>query len=154
MAWLFQINISDGGVPKLPVSMVDVGFFGAAGDRQRDLKHHGGVDRALCLYSLERVTALQQEGHPIVPGSIGENLTLAGIDWDGIRPGLRMKIGRQLEIEITSYTEPCRFIAGSFLDGDFSRILQERNAGWSRLYAKVRVPGGIAVGDEVCLVRS
>ena len=154
MAWLFQINVSDGGVPKLPVPSVEVGFSGAAGDRQRNLKHHGGPDRALCLYSLERIMALQQEGHPIVPGAAGENLTLAGFDWDLLQPGMRLRIGARLEIETTSFTEPCRDIAGSFVVGAFVRILQDRHPGWSRLYAKVLTPGEIAVGHEVVFVDS
>ncbi len=152
MPWLFQINISDGGVPKLPVARVEVGFSGAAGDRQRNLKHHGGPDRALCLYSLERIMALQQEGHPIVPGATGENLTLAGFDWDLLQPGMRLRVGARLEIETTSFTEPCRHISGSFIDGAFVRLLQDRHPGWSRLYARVLTTGEIAVGDEVVFV--
>ena len=61
---VFQINISDGGVPKLPVQSVEVTADGLAGDRQRNLKYHGGPDRAVCLYSLERLLALQDQGHP------------------------------------------------------------------------------------------
>lgn len=149
MAWLFQINISDGGVPKLPVSSAEVGAVGVRGDRQRNLKHHGGPDRALCLYSLERIMALQREGHPIVPGATGENLTLAGLDWSTVKPGQRLRIGRQLEIETTRFTEPCRLIAGVFADGAFVRMLEDRYPGWSRLYARVVVPGAITVGDPV-----
>ncbi len=152
MAWIFQINISGGGVPKLPVSGAEVGISGVVGDRQRNLKHHGGPDRALCLYSLERIMALQREGHPIVPGATGENLTITGLDWSSVNPGMKLRVGDRLEIEVTSYTEPCRLIAGSFADGAMMRMLQDRNPGWSRLYAKVLTPGDIVVGDEVILV--
>ncbi len=148
---LFQINISDGGVPKLPIGRVAVHSRGAEGDRQRNLKHHGGPNRALCLYSLERIMALQMEGHPIVPGATGENLTLAGLDWDRVQPGLRLAIGEILEIEITDYTEPCRDIADSFANGAIKRMLQDRHPGWSRVYAKVLNPGEITVGDRVRL---
>ena len=146
---LFQINISDGGVPKLPIGRVAVHSSGAEGDRQRNLKHHGGPNRALCLYSLERIMALQREGHPIVPGATGENLTLAGLDWNLVRPGLRLAIGETLEIEITDFTEPCRDIAGSFAEGAIKRMLQDRHPGWSRVYAKVLQPGEITVGDRI-----
>ena len=152
-ARLFQINISDGGVPKLPINTVQVGFDGAQGDRQRNLKYHGGPNRALCLYSLERIMALQREGHPIVPGATGENLTLAGIDWDRLQPGLQLAIGETLEIEITAYTEPCRDIAGSFVGGSIKRMHQGSHPGWSRVYAKVLQPGEITVGDRVRLKR-
>jgi MOSC domain-containing protein YiiM len=63
-----QINVSDGGVPKLPVWEAKVGERGLDGDRQRNLKVHGGPDRAVCLYSLELIEQLQKEGHPIDSG--------------------------------------------------------------------------------------
>ena len=37
---------------------------------------HGGPERALCLFSLERILELQAEGHPIFPGAAGENITI------------------------------------------------------------------------------
>ncbi len=64
---VFQINISDGGVPKLPVQSVEVTADGLAGDRQRNLKYHGGPDRAVCLYSLDRLLALQDGWTPRLP---------------------------------------------------------------------------------------
>ena len=73
-----QISVSDGGVPKKPVLAARVTEQGVEGDRQRNLKLHGGADRAVCLFSLELIERLQDEGHPIEPGFSGENLTLAG----------------------------------------------------------------------------
>lgn len=40
-----QINVSDGGVPKRPVWEAKVNERGLDGDRQRNLKFHGGPDR-------------------------------------------------------------------------------------------------------------
>ncbi|MFO7662080.1 MAG: MOSC domain-containing protein [Chloroflexota bacterium] len=146
---LFQINVSDGGVPKLPVRSAEVTAFGVRGDRQRDTKHHGGPERAVCLYSLEHILALQAEGHPIYPGSIGENLTIAGIDWSEILSGIRIQVGEQVEIQITSYAVPCRNIQNSFDDQIFSRISPKTQPGWARAYAKVLIPGRIAIADPI-----
>lgn len=77
-----SINRSDGGVPKLPVNSARITVNGVDTDRQADRVHHGGPDRAVCLYSLEHILMLQAEGNPIYPGSIGENLTLTGVPWD------------------------------------------------------------------------
>lgn len=82
-----QINASDGGVPKRPLPDGEVTAGGLRGDRQRNLQFHGGPDRAVVLYSLERIHSLQEEGHPITPGAIGENLTVSGLDWDLVVPG-------------------------------------------------------------------
>ena len=73
---IFQINISKGGVPKLAIREAMITVQGVEGDGHRDLKNHGGPDRAVCLYSLERILALQDEGHPIYPGAVGENITV------------------------------------------------------------------------------
>ena len=98
---IFQINVSDGGVPKMPVRAVEVGLFGLRGDRQRDTEHHGGLERAVCLYSLERILALQAEGHPIYPGAVGENVTVSSLDWEQVVPGARLWLGEAVAIEIT-----------------------------------------------------
>ena len=148
-ARLFQINLSSGGVPKRPVREAEVKRMGIVGDRQRHRKIHGGPDRALCLYSLERILALQAEGHPIYPGSVGENLTISGLAWEELVPGARLRIGSDLLVETTGYTSPCRIIAESFAGGHFARISQKERPGWSRLYARVLSPGSIRVGDPV-----
>lgn len=149
---IHQINLSDGGVPKLPVREAQVTPLGLAGDRQANTKHHGGPKRALCLYALEHITALQGEGHPISPGSAGENLTLAGLDWAQVIPGTRLLLGDEVVVEITRYTLPCAKVAESFIGGETDRIAQEQHPGWSRVYAKVLVPGSLQKGDNVYIL--
>jgi MOSC domain-containing protein YiiM len=105
--------------------------------------------RALCLYSLEVIQSLQAEGHPIYPGSIGENVTIAGLVWARLAPGQRLALGDEVVIELTSYANPCRNIRGSFGDGKFKRVSQKLRAGESRLYARVISTGRLAVGQEV-----
>jgi MOSC domain-containing protein YiiM len=123
---------------------------GVEGDRQEDLRSHGGPDRAVCLYSLDLIEALQGEGHPISPGSIGENLTLSGIDWTAMRPDARLQIGDAL-MEVTRATSPCTKIAESFTGGEFVRVSQKVHPGWSRFYARVLREGVVNVGDRIVL---
>jgi len=149
-----QINVSDGGVPKLPVPEARVTVEGVSGDRQRSPKIHGGPDRAVCLFSLEVIEKLQAEGHPIRPGSSGENLTLGGVDWAALEPGDRLRIGETIQLEIVSYTAPCEHNARWFLDGDYKRISQKRHPGWSRLYARVLAEGMVRQGDPVTLEKA
>src|SRR5918911_5547890 len=98
--YIFQLNCSDGGVPKRPVREAELTTTGLTCDRQEHLDIHGGPERALCLYSLERIAQLQDEGHPIFPGSIGENVTVAGLDWSQLKPGIRLALGDEVVIEI------------------------------------------------------
>jgi MOSC domain-containing protein YiiM len=153
-ATILQISTSDGGVPKLPVERAYLTTEGLLGDRQKHTDIHGGPERALCLYSAEVMDALRAEGHPIAPGTAGENVTLAGFDWRQMLPGARIRLGGEVEVEITRYTAPCRNIAGSFLGGRFSRISQKVHPGWSRVYARVLREGWLVTGQPVELVRS
>ena len=148
-ARVFQINISDGGVPKYPVQQAEITADGLVGDAHANLQNHGGPDRALCLFSLERILMLQEEGHPIFPGSTGENLTITGLPWDEMKPGVQLRLGPEVCIEITSFTSPCVKIKESFANGDVRRNSQEDNPGWSRLYARVLKPGTLRIGDTV-----
>ena len=122
---------------------------GLSGDRQAKPIIHGGPERALCLYSLERITELQDEGHPIFPGSIGENVTVAGLDWSQLKPGIRLALGDEVVIEISSYAGPCPTIAGSFINRKFKRISQKIHPGESRLYARVLRTGRLEAGQKV-----
>ncbi|KXK56712.1 MAG: MOSC domain-containing protein [Chlorobi bacterium] len=146
---IHQINISNGGVPKLPVPEGEVTELGIRGDAHLDMVHHGGPTRALCLYSLEQITALQAEGNPITPGDIGENITTAGIDLSQLSAGDRLQLGEGVMLEITGFAVPCSSIKFAFAGGAIQRVSQKTNPGWSRLYASVLQEGTIRVGDAI-----
>ena len=149
---IFQINISDGGVPKLAVQSVEAGLTGLVGDRQRSLNVHGGLDRAITLFSLECILGLQLEGHRVFPGALGENLTVAGLDWDEIGPGVRMRLGEQVTIEITKYATPCNNLMPYLIDGAYGRVSQNLHPGWSRVCGRVISSGTLQVGDRIELL--
>jgi MOSC domain-containing protein YiiM len=146
---LVSINMSGGGVPKRRVNDARVSRLGLHGDTQDDKKHHGGPERAVCVYSMDRIRALQQEGHPINAGTAGENVTVEGVDWDRVVPGARIKLGDEVILEVASFTSPCKTIKESFIDGRFVRISQKLHPGWSRVYARVLAEGEIRSGDRV-----
>ena len=146
---LHSINVSAGGVPKLARRSAAVRFSGVEGDRQRDLRYHGGPTRAVSLYSLELIRALSAEGNPIDVGCIGENFTLAGVPWERMVPGATLEVGA-VELELTAYAAPCNNLVPYFSDARFVRVAQKVHPGWSRLYARVLREGSVQVGDPVC----
>ena len=148
--FVHSINVSNGRVPKTSRPWAHVRTTGVQGDRQDNFLLHGGPDRAVCLYSLELIEALQGEGHAVTPGSIGENLTLAGVDWTAMRSGVRLEIGEVL-LEVTQATSPCRKIADSFMGGEFTRVSHKAYPGWSRFYARVLREGIVTAGDRVLM---
>jgi MOSC domain-containing protein YiiM len=146
---VYQVNLSGGGVPKLPVLEAVIATTGVEGDRQRNLNVHGGLDRALCLFSQDLIERLQDEGHSIDAGSSGENLTIAGLEWEKLKLGDQLQVGPDVQLEITNYTAPCDQNAQWFRDRDIKRISQKKNPGWSRLSAKVLREGVVRPGDVV-----
>ena len=145
--FVVSINRSAGGVPKLPVAEVFVDEQGLDGDGHR-FHMHGGPDKAVCVYAIEIIEALQKEGHPIAIGTTGENVTVRGLDWDRVIPGVRLVLGA-VEIEVTGFATPCQTIIGSFADARSKRISQKVHPGWSRVYGRVLTEGVMRVGDPV-----
>lgn len=150
---IHQLSISPGGVPKLPIDESTVSSLGLAGDDHNDKRHHGGLAGAVCLFSLEVIEALKEEGHQIFPGATGENITVSGIEWSEVVPGSQWRLGEEVEIEVTSYTTPCQNQVNWFIEGDFTRINHKKNPGWSRVYARVLTEGRIRTGDAVIAIR-
>ena len=134
-----SVNVSTGGVPKLPVRCARASEAGLAGDGQRQLEFHG-PDRALCLYSMDRIEALQREGHPVAPGTAGENLTIRDSTGTSWCRAPRWHVAG-VAMEITAFAAPCASIRPSFADENSNRISQKKHPGWSRVYARV-VGGG------------
>ena len=144
-----QLNTSNGGVPKRPVESVRIGWRGVVGDRQASRTHHGRPWQALCLWSTEVIEELRSQGHPVAPGLAGENITVTGLDWADVRPGVRLLIGDAL-CEITAFTLPCFKNKSYFLAGDFNAMHHERGP-VSRVYATVLRPGTARTGDAAVL---
>jgi MOSC domain-containing protein YiiM len=146
-----SVNVNDGGVPKLPVAEQWVGAMGLADDGHNEPEpSHGGIDQAVCLYSMEAIRRLVAEGHNVFPGAFGENLTLEGIEMDSIGPGDQLTVGADgLVIEITWPAQPCKKQVNWFSDGRFGRISSKLYPADARWYARVISEGLVRPGDLV-----
>ena len=82
-----------GGVPKHPVEVLEVSETGCIGDQQNDQRHHGGPLRAVCLLEDWVLERLQQDGHPIYPGSTGENMLISGCSPGDLGIGSQLRVG-------------------------------------------------------------
>ena len=142
-AELAQLNVSNGGMPKLAVLFAFVGKAGVEGDKQRNLKYHGGPDRALCLFSEEQYAWLRSEhGIDLQNGSVGENFTTRGIDLNALKPGDCLRVGECL-IELTRIRKPCGQLA------QWHPSLKEIVEGRSGWVARVIEEGIVRPGDEI-----
>ena len=145
---LVQLNVSPGGMPKLPVDAARVTKDGVAGDWQKNRKYHGGPNRAVCIYSEELYADLQTEGLDLVSGAFGENFTTRGLNLQRLRKGDRLRVGgeRGCTIEITNIRVPCNSLK------KWSPALPQLITGRSGWVAKVLKEGEVRPGDAITLL--
>ena len=144
-ATLSQLNVSPGGMPKLPVLQAMVTREGVAGDWQKNRKYHGGPDRAVCIYSEELYAWLREQGINVSNGDVGENFTTHGLDLQKLSKGDRLRVG-QCVIEITKVRVPCSQLKK--WDADLPELIVGRS-GW---VAKVVEEGLVRPGDPIQVV--
>ena len=68
-------------------------------------------------------------------------------------PGIRLRVGQSVVLEITAFTTPCKTIRRAFIEERFIRISQKVYPGWSRVYARVISAGDVNLGDRVEILR-
>ncbi len=105
---IHSLNISKGGVPKRTIERVPVTRLGLVGDKHNNTRLHGGPERAVCLYSVELMRRLNAEGHNIAPGSLGENVTLEGVDTTALEPGDVLRLGPEVVLQISATLRPAK----------------------------------------------
>lgn len=146
-----QVNVSKGGVPKLPVERAQVHRLGLEGDGHDEPEPiHGGVDQAVSLYCVEALARVAADGHTAFPGAYGENLTLEGLDWAALAASDRLTIGDGgLEVELTKPCSPCATLRHYVADGRFARISHKVHPADTRWYARVLREGPVTPDDRV-----
>ncbi len=118
------------------------------GDRQSDLTVHGGKEKAVYCYQLAHYEYWKTElpGHPLPPGSFGENFTIDGPGDDSIHIGDRFAIG-SAEIVVTQPRMPCYKLGIRFASDDMiKRFLESARTGF---YVAVTREGDVGAGDEI-----
>ena len=143
---LAQLNVSKGGIPKLPVESARVTRLGIDGDVQRNRKYHGGPNRAVCIFSEELYDWLRDKGIDLKNGAVGENFTTRGLDLNALEKGDRLRVGECL-IEITDVRVPCSNLKK--WDADLPELIVG-HSGW---VAKVIEEAVVQSGDTIELQR-
>lgn len=131
---------------------VGVGTLGLEGDVQADLREHGGPDKAVYAYGLARYAAWAQAfpelAAQFLPGSMGENLTIAGMTEDDLCVGDVHAIGTAL-LQVCQPRQPCFKFALRFGNNRLPKaMVRSGHSGW---YYRVLRNGVIGAGDAVQL---
>ena len=154
--YIYQINKKpktkkEVGLPKIKIKKADILTTGIDGDynRFRKNKKNNDPDMALMILSLDIINDLNDEGWPVKPGDLGENLTLENVDYKTLKPGQKYTIGTA-KIEISFICDPCSNLkvlpyVGIEKISNFIKTLMKRR-GW---YARVLEPGKISEKDNL-----
>jgi MOSC domain-containing protein YiiM len=137
------------GIFKEPVrGPVAVDTLNFAGDRQADLKVHGGPDKAVYVYPVEHYDYWRGElpGVELPFGAFGENLTVEGLLENEINIGDRFRIGTAVLV-VRQPRLPCYKLAVRFQRDDIiKRFLDSRRTGF---YFAVTREGDVSCGDQI-----
>ncbi len=134
-----SVNISDGGIPKRPLPVGRVTTDGLEGDAHDHEKHNTPL-QAICLMRVEVLDDLRAEGFDVAPGTMGENLTVRGLDVDAMQPGDRLVLSGGVELEYTKIRKPC-FVLDSISE-DLKQVVRGRCGGYTRVVTTGHVRAG------------
>ncbi|MEI6028640.1 MAG: MOSC domain-containing protein [Betaproteobacteria bacterium] len=136
---------------------VGVGPLGLAGDEQADLRVHGGLSKAVYAYGAGHYAFWQTVraqarvslwDEPLPPGSVGENLTVQGLDeallWIGDRlvlPGCVLAVSEP--------RMPCFKFGAAMGFAQAGKLMSQ--SGYCGAYLAVIEPGTVQAGDDIQL---
>ncbi|MEU5261846.1 MOSC domain-containing protein [Amycolatopsis sp. NPDC021455] len=119
------------------------------GDRQADLKVHGGVDKAVYVYPAEHYPAWAADGFDVEPGGFGENVSVTGATEAGVRIGDVWAWGDAL-VQVSQPRQPCFKLAMKTGRKDVGpAMIDSARSGW---YLRVLRPGTVPTSGAIELV--
>ena len=135
------------GIFKEPVNgRVMLRTLNLDGDQQVDLKGHGGIYKAACVYSIENYDhwARELDRNDFKHPQFGENFTVEGMPEDEIQVGDVFKVG-DARVEVTQPRVPCYRLGIKMENVQFPKMfLQSCRVGF---YFRVLEEGEVGTGD-------
>jgi MOSC domain-containing protein YiiM len=119
------------------------------GDRQADLRVHGGPDQAVYAYDLSGYEHWRRElSRPLPYGQFGENLTVQGLPETAVSIGDAYRVGGAL-LQVTQPRVPCYKLAMRMELPDFGKAFLA--SGRTGFYMRVLEEGETGAGDPISL---
>jgi len=149
----FQGELVTTGIFKKPVQgSVRLRKLNLEGDKQADLKVHGGVDKAVYAYAGEHYDYWRQElpDMSLPWGMFGENFTTEGMFEESVNIGDQFKVGTA-NLIATQPRMPCYKLGVKF--GNMDMIKRFLASGLTGVYFKVMKEGELEQGDEIKLIK-
>jgi len=133
------------GICKSPVpGPLRLGKSGFEGDGVGDLKHHGGPDKAVCVYSTDHYPHWEGVlGTVLPPAPFGENLSVSGLTEDAVCIGDVFAVGTAL-VQVSQPRQPCKTLAARYGRSDLIKLVTE--SGRTGFYLRVLREGTVEKG--------
>lgn len=144
---IISINISAGGIPKLPVPHIRLMTSGLEGDGHNHNKHNTLI-QAVCLQDIEELNKLNSFGYELLPGKAGENLTVEHLQVNSLPIGTILEFSGGVVLEISKVRNPC------YVMDAIHPSLKENALGRHGMYAKVIKEGAFQVGETIKVINS
>jgi MOSC domain-containing protein YiiM len=138
------------GICKRPASgPLRLSLSGFEGDGVADLKHHGGTDKAVCVYSLDHYPYWEDILGVMLPvAAFGENLTVSNLHEDEICIGDILQLGTAL-VQVSQPRQPCLTLAARYRRNDMIKLVID--SGYTGFYLRVLKEGVARKGEELTL---
>jgi len=104
--------------------------YGVVGDAHAS----HGTHRQVSLLLMQSIEKMRKLGMEVGPGDFAENLTVEGLDLASLFPGVRLRVGKEVILEVTQIGKRCHSGCAIFrqvgkcimpMEGIFARVIQE-----------------------------
>ncbi|MGD8191680.1 MOSC domain-containing protein [Brevibacillus ginsengisoli] len=139
------------GMLKLPVQgELFLSSVNLEGDEQADLNFHGGVDKAVCVYSYEHYPYWEKVlNQKLQVGAFGENLTVKGMLESDVCIGDIFQMGTAV-VQVSQPRQPCHKLAKRY---DIPELaLQVQETGYTGFYFRVLQEGTVRQEKPILLL--
>jgi MOSC domain-containing protein YiiM len=149
----FKGKEAQSAIFKQPVAgTVELRYEGLAGDEQADRVHHGGPDKAVCVYSHVHYRHWEQVLERQLPfGAFGENFTIGSGTETDVCIGDVFRAGTAV-VQISQPRVPCWKLAMKWGLDQLPKLVTDSGA--TGYYFRVLEPGSIRAGDVLVRERS
>ncbi|MGG0120238.1 MOSC domain-containing protein [Bacillus paranthracis] len=131
---------------------VYLSFVKFNGDGQADLVHHGGVDKAVCVYTGDHYPYWEKElNQDLVYGAFGENITVSDMREEDVCIGDTFKLGQAI-VQVTQPRQPCFKLAKKYNIPKLPLYFQE--TGYTGFYFRVLKEGWVSSVDTLKRLQS
>ncbi len=128
-----------------------LGYEGFENDQVGDPRLHGGVDKAVCVYSQEHFDYwTNQKGLQLHQPAFGENLTIEGLKETQVHIGDVFKVG-EATVQISQPRQPCHKINKIYDNQEMACWV--KSTGFTGFYFRVIEQGWVTPGAKLDLIK-